>query len=64
MGEIKYGPTEGEKKSLKFRRSLFVVENINKGEVFTDKNVRSIRPSDGLSPKFLKSILGKKSKKK
>ena len=63
IGDIKYGPTEIEKSSLKFRRSLLVVEDIKEGDILTEKNIRSIRPSDGLSPKFLKEILGKKAKK-
>ena len=44
-----------------FARSLFAVTDIMAGEVFTEKNVRSIRPSHGLPPKYLKEILGKKA---
>lgn len=61
-GTVYYGPTEGEKKNLQFRRSLFAVKNIKTGEEITTDNVRSIRPSTGLKPKFLKSIIGKKAK--
>ncbi len=49
-------------KSRQFQRSLFVVEEIAEGEVFTLKNVRSIRPGQGLLPKFLHTVLGKKAK--
>ena len=61
LGKVHYGLTNGEKKNLIFRRSLFVVENIKKGEVFTEDNVKSIRPSNGLKPKYLKIILGRKA---
>ena len=54
-----YSLTDGEKSSLKFRRSLFAVESIKKGEKISDKNVRSVRPSNGLFPKYLNDIIGK-----
>ncbi len=62
LGTIQYGPTEAEKKSLTFRRSLFVVEDIKAGELLTEKNIRSIRPANGLPPKFYSEVLGKKAK--
>lgn len=52
---------ENESKSRRFRRSLFVVESIKAGELFTEKNVRSIRPADGMLPKFLAAVIGKKA---
>ena len=61
LGQISYGPTLLEKKSLMFCRSIYVVENVKKGEYFSDKNLRIIRPGKGLSPKYYDSILGKKS---
>lgn len=54
-----YRLTDGERASLKFRRSLFAVKPIKKGERFTAENVRSIRPSDGLHTRYLKDIIGK-----
>lgn len=60
-GNVQYGPTEGEKGSLKFRRSLFAVKSIQKGEKITADNVKSIRPSTGMRPKLLSSIIGKKA---
>lgn len=63
LGNIHYGLTKTEKRSRIFRRSLFVVEDIKRGEIFTEKNVRSIRPAKGLPPKFLKMVLGKKAKR-
>ncbi len=55
LGEVSYKP----KKGRAFARSLYVVEDIKKGEPFTTKNVRSIRPGFGLHPKYLPQILGK-----
>lgn len=63
LGKVYYGLTKDEQKSKNFRRSLFVVKDINKGEVFTDKNMNSIRPGFGVAPKYLKDILGRKSKR-
>jgi len=61
LGKVSYGTTEKEKASVKFRRSIYVVENIKKGEEFTLKNLRIIRPGDGLPPKYYDSLLGKKA---
>ncbi|MEG1932130.1 MAG: pseudaminic acid synthase [Pygmaiobacter sp.] len=58
-GEVSYQLTVGELDSKKFRRSLFAVKDIKKGEPFTKENVRSIRPSDGLAPKYYKQLLTK-----
>lgn len=59
VGKIHYGLTDDEKSSSVFRRSLFVVKDVKAGEIVSDENVRSIRPSHGLSPKHLKEITGK-----
>jgi len=61
LGEVSYDLTEKMKKSREFSRSLFVVKDMNAGEVFTEENIRSIRPGYGLPPNFLKDILDKKS---
>jgi len=61
LGIASYGPTEHEKASRAFRKSLFVVENVKAGEVFTSGNVRSIRPGNGLAPKHYEEVLGKKA---
>lgn len=58
-----YSLTKGEKASLKFRRSLFSVKDIKRGESFTRDNIRSIRPSDGIKPKYYEEIIGKKAKR-
>lgn len=62
LGSVSYEITECEKASRVFRRSLFVVEAIKKGELFTAKNVRSIRPGNGMSPKYFDKILGKRAR--
>lgn len=62
LGQVSYELSELSKKSRKFSRSLFAVQDIRKGDVFTEENVRSIRPGDGISPKHISEILGKKSK--
>lgn len=61
LGEISYGSQEQEKASLVFRRSLYVVKDIKKGERFTEKNLRSIRPGLGLPPKYYDVVLGKRA---
>ena len=63
IGKIDYSLSEKQKKSKDFSRSLYIVEDIKKGEIITDKNVRSIRPGFGLHPKFLSEVLGKKTNK-
>jgi pseudaminic acid synthase len=64
IGVIDYKLTLRQKKGKDFSRSLYVVDNIEIGEVFSEKNVRSIRPGYGLHPKYLSQILGKRSNKK
>ncbi|MDF1611972.1 pseudaminic acid synthase [Stygiobacter electus] len=64
IGKPKFELSEKILKSRKFARSLFVVENIEQGEIFTEQNVRSIRPNYGLAPKYLKDVLGRKAKTK
>jgi pseudaminic acid synthase len=59
LGRVNYQITENEKPSRKFRRSLFVVRDIKKGEIFSHENVRSIRPAQGLPPKYLDTVIGK-----
>lgn len=63
-GKVKYGPTKQDEGSLKFRKSIFAIKEIQKGEVLTEENIRVIRPGDGLKPKELKNVLGMKAKVK
>lgn len=61
LGEVRYGPVAHERESLRFRRSLFVVADVRQGEPFTPANVRSIRPNDGLHPRHLAEVLGRRA---
>lgn len=56
---MEYGPTDAEKKSLVYRRSLYVVKDLKAGDVLNYENLRAIRPGLGLQPKFLTQFLGK-----
>ena len=62
LGTVTYEVPEKVKANRKFARSLFIVQDMKKGDVLTETNVRSIRPGYGLHPKFLKEALGKKIK--
>ena len=59
LGKVTYGPTEKEKKSLQFRRSLYITEDVKAGEKLHAGNVRAIRPGLGLAPKHYDQVLGK-----
>ncbi|MGH8671298.1 MAG: pseudaminic acid synthase [Burkholderiales bacterium] len=60
LGQISYGPTEQEKDSLVFRRSLYIVQDLKAGDLLTPDNLRAIRPGRGLPPKYLDRLLGKR----
>jgi pseudaminic acid synthase len=60
LGRVTYGPRAAEEKSLQFRRSLYVVEELRAGDLLTRQNVRAIRPGLGLPPKYLEQVLGRK----
>ena len=60
LGEVSYEIQEQEKKSVVFRRSLYIVEDMKAGDRITEKNMRSIRPGLGLKPKYYNAVLGKK----
>jgi N-acetylneuraminate synthase len=60
LGDVRYGLTEKEQKSMIFRRSLYVAEDLAAGDVLTEKNLRIIRPGLGLPPKYFETLLGKR----
>ena len=61
IGEVDYTLTEKQAKGKDFSRSLYIAEDIKEGEIFTEKNLRSVRPGFGLHPKYFNEIIGKKS---
>lgn len=60
-GQVRFGPSPAEEASLAFRRSLYVVADIDAGEVFTTDHVRAIRPAGGMAPKHLAEVLGRRA---
>jgi pseudaminic acid synthase len=63
LGQVSYGPTEKERNSIVFRRSLYVVKDLKAGEMLTRENVRAIRPGFGLPTKYFDQVLGKSVKR-
>ena len=59
LGQVSYGPTEAEKKSLQYRRSLYVVKDLKAGDVLTHDDVRAIRPGLGIATKYIDVVIGK-----
>ncbi len=60
LGHVTYGPTEAEKPSLKFRRSLYIAKDIKAGEELTPENLRIVRPGMGMASKYYEVLLGRK----
>jgi len=60
LGSVSYGPTDAERGSMRFRRSLYVVQDVRPGDVLTPENMRVIRPGGGLPPKHYESLLGRR----
>ena len=63
LGTVRYGPTEAERKNLVFRRSIYVAQDITEGDLFTEENIRIIRPGDGAPPHLYQQLLGRKAKR-
>lgn len=61
LGKVSYGAKKEQQHSLKYRRSLFAAQDIARGEAMTEANVRSIRPANGLAPKYMSKVLKKKA---
>jgi N-acetylneuraminate synthase len=60
MGDVSYGPTEQEKASLQYRRSLYISRDLRAGDVLTTENLRVVRPAKGLHPRFYDQVLGRR----
>lgn len=60
LGAVSYGPTQAEQKSLTYRRSLYVAEDMKAGDVFTAENLRVVRPGEGLHPRYYDQLLGRR----
>jgi pseudaminic acid synthase len=64
LGQVRYGPTEAEQKSLVFRRSIYVAKDIAVGELFTSENLRIVRPGNGCPPRFIQQLLGRPARQR
>jgi len=64
LGHVRYGATQAESNSLVFRRSIYVAADIAEGELFTETNLRIVRPGDGSPPWLLSKLLGRKARRK
>jgi pseudaminic acid synthase len=60
LGSVRYGPSEAERASLVFRRSIYIAEDVKAGALLTRENLRCVRPGMGLSPKFYEKLLGRR----
>ena len=63
IGQVRYGPTEAERKSLMFRRSIYVSKDISAGQLFDETNIRIVRPGDGAPPSLYSEMIGKIARK-
>jgi pseudaminic acid synthase len=62
LGQVRYGPTEAEQKSLVFRRSIYAAADIAEGEMFTEANIRIVRPGHGGPPHLFEKLLGRQAR--
>nr|WP_263326540.1 pseudaminic acid synthase [Neobacillus sp. Marseille-Q6967] len=63
LGDVYYGPTESEKESMKFKRSIYITKDLKAGDTLTHDNLRIIRPGYGLAPKYFEQLLGETVRK-
>jgi sialic acid synthase SpsE len=61
LGRVQFGIQKAEENSLRYKRSVYVVEDVQEGELFTKENLRVIRPGDGLAPKYYEKVLGRRA---
>ena len=61
LGQVRYGPTASEMKSLIFRRSLYIARDVAAGELLTHSNIRCVRPGHGLPPKYVSHVIGRRA---
>ncbi|KQZ28524.1 pseudaminic acid synthase [Mesorhizobium sp. Root552] len=61
LGQVSYGPTKAEEKSLLFRRSIYVAQDVGAGDMFTPENLKIVRPGQGLAPKHYETLLGRRA---
>ncbi len=64
VGSVRYGASKHEEVARRYRRSLFIVEDVEAGDVLTERNVRSIRPAQGLPPAYLNEVIGRRARRK
>ncbi|MBA4741526.1 MAG: pseudaminic acid synthase [Azoarcus sp.] len=60
LGNVDYGRKSSEQGNLKFRRSLYITQDLKEGDILTEANLRSVRPGFGLAPKHLEELLGRR----
>jgi len=60
LGEVRYGPTQAETRAVTRRRSLYIAQDLQPGDVLTTENLRRVRPGHGLSPRFYDTLLGRR----
>ena len=60
IGKIVYGPTKDDKKNLKFKRSIYFIKNNKKNHILTNEDIKIVRPNNGIEPKYLEKIIGKR----
>jgi pseudaminic acid synthase len=61
LGHVSYGATQAEQKSLAFRRSIYIADDVKAGQALTEKNLRIVRPGHGLAPKHYDMLLGRRA---
>lgn len=63
IGKVHYGPVKNEEGAIKFRRSLYFIKDLQKGDIISEYAIRSLRPGEGISPKYFEIVVGKMVKR-